>query len=52
MGLGFGVQVDNPLGTRIEQEGALRFGVKGGRSGWLVMLQRASRVLASDKILA
>ncbi len=51
MGLRFGVQVDYSLGMRIKQEGALRVCAKEGRSGWFVILQGTTTVLAFDKIL-
>jgi hypothetical protein len=45
--MGFGVQMENPLGTRVEEEGALRVGAEGGRGGReLVVLNGASRALA------
>ena len=44
--MGFGVQVENPLGTRVEEEGALRVGAEGGGGGEFVVLNGATRVLA------
>jgi len=44
--MGFGVQVENPLGTRVEEEGALRVGAEGGSGGELVVLDGARRALA------
>ena len=45
--MGFGVQVENPLGTRVEEEGALRVGAEGGRGGReFVVLDGTSRALA------
>jgi len=44
--MGFGVQVENPLGTRVEEEGALRVGAEGGRGGVLVVSLGATWALA------
>ena len=45
--MGFGVQVENPLGTRVEEEGALRVGAEGGRGGReFVVLDGATRALS------